>query len=89
MKHSLVTALSRNLLSEESSDAIGDVRPASGRIKQLLRRFNVSYLVPRRQIRDCSHGIKRKLGLIQALAYGVYAQDEPAYADRIKAFRLK
>jgi DNA-binding MurR/RpiR family transcriptional regulator len=29
------------------------------------------------------------LGLIQALAYGVYAQDEPAYADRIKAFRLK
>ena len=29
------------------------------------------------------------LGLIQALAYGVYAQDESAYADRIKAFRLK
>jgi DNA-binding MurR/RpiR family transcriptional regulator len=29
------------------------------------------------------------LGVIQALAYGVYAQDEPAYADRIKAFRLK
>ena len=29
------------------------------------------------------------LGLIQALAYGVYAMDEPAYADRIKAFRLK
>jgi len=27
--------------------------------------------------------------VIQALAYGVYAQDEPAYADRIKAFRLK
>ena len=29
------------------------------------------------------------LGVIQALAYGVYAMDEPAYADRIKAFRLK
>jgi DNA-binding MurR/RpiR family transcriptional regulator len=29
------------------------------------------------------------LGMIQALAYGVYALDESAYADRIKAFRLK
>ena len=29
------------------------------------------------------------LGLIQAIAYGVYAKDESAYADRIKAFRLK
>jgi len=29
------------------------------------------------------------LSLVQALAYGVYALDEPAYADRIKAFRLK
>jgi DNA-binding MurR/RpiR family transcriptional regulator len=29
------------------------------------------------------------MGLIQALAYGVYALDESAYADRIKAFRLK
>ncbi len=29
------------------------------------------------------------LGVVQALAYGVYALDEPAYADRIKAFRLK
>jgi DNA-binding MurR/RpiR family transcriptional regulator len=29
------------------------------------------------------------LALIQALAYGVYAQDESAYSDRIKAFRLK
>ncbi len=29
------------------------------------------------------------LGLIQALAYGVYALDESAYSDRIKAFRLK
>ncbi len=29
------------------------------------------------------------LALIQALAYGVYALDESAYADRIKAFKLK
>ena len=29
------------------------------------------------------------LALVQALAYGVYALDESAYADRIKAFRLK
>jgi hypothetical protein len=29
------------------------------------------------------------MGLIQALAYGVYSKDESAYADRIKAFRLK
>jgi len=29
------------------------------------------------------------LSLIQALAYGVYARDESAYADRIRAFRLK
>ena len=29
------------------------------------------------------------LGIVQALAYAVYARDESAYADRIKAFRLK
>jgi len=29
------------------------------------------------------------LGVVQALAYAVYALDESAYADRIKAFRLK
>jgi DNA-binding MurR/RpiR family transcriptional regulator len=29
------------------------------------------------------------LALLQALAYGVYSQDESIYADRIKAFRLK
>ena len=29
------------------------------------------------------------LGVVQALAYGVYALDESAYADRIKAFKLK
>ncbi len=29
------------------------------------------------------------LSVVQAIAYGVYALDEPAYADRIKAFKLK
>ena len=29
------------------------------------------------------------LALVQALAYAVYARDEPAYAERIKAFKLK
>jgi len=29
------------------------------------------------------------LGLVQALAYGVYSLDESAYSDRIKAFKLK
>ncbi len=29
------------------------------------------------------------LSIVQALAYGVYALDESAYSDRIKAFRLK
>jgi DNA-binding MurR/RpiR family transcriptional regulator len=29
------------------------------------------------------------LSVVQALAYGVYALDESAYADRIKAFKLK
>ena len=29
------------------------------------------------------------LSLVQALAYGVYALDESAYADRIRAFKLK
>jgi len=29
------------------------------------------------------------LSLVQALAYGVYALDESAYSDRIKAFKLK
>ncbi len=29
------------------------------------------------------------LALVQALAYGIYARNESAYADRIKAFKLK
>jgi len=43
-------------------------RPASrARIEFLLRRFDVSDLDLRRRMRDYSHGMKRKLGLIQAL----------------------
>ena len=29
------------------------------------------------------------MSVVQAVAYGVYAMDESAYADRIKAFKLK
>jgi ABC-2 type transport system ATP-binding protein len=43
-------------------------RPASPtRLEFLLRRFDVSDLDLRRPMRDYSHGMKRKLGLLQAL----------------------
>jgi len=43
-------------------------RPVSpARLEFLLRRFDVSDLDLRRRMRDYSHGMKRKLGLIQAL----------------------
>ena len=29
------------------------------------------------------------LGVVQALAYGVYARDKAAFKDRIRAFKLK
>jgi DNA-binding MurR/RpiR family transcriptional regulator len=29
------------------------------------------------------------MGVVQALAYAVYAHDEAAYKDRIRAFKLK
>jgi DNA-binding MurR/RpiR family transcriptional regulator len=29
------------------------------------------------------------LSILQALAYGLYARDQPAYEERIRAFRLK
>ena len=29
------------------------------------------------------------LGIVQALAYGVYARDKAAFKDRIRAFKLK
>ncbi|HEV8255192.1 MAG TPA: ABC transporter ATP-binding protein [Vicinamibacteria bacterium] len=52
---------------------------AGGRLRFLLRRFDVSEVDLRRPLRDQSHGMKRKLGLIQALAgeAPVLILDEP------------
>jgi ABC-2 type transport system ATP-binding protein len=47
--------------------SLGPARPTSGRIAFLLRRFDVSDLDLKRRMRDYSHGMKRKLGLVQAL----------------------
>lgn len=55
-------------------------RPASrARLDALFRRFDVSALDLRRRTRDYSHGMKRKLGLIQALMTDppVLIMDEP------------
>jgi ABC-2 type transport system ATP-binding protein len=41
--------------------------PSPAHVERLLRRFDVSDLDLRRRMRDYSHGMKRKLGLIQAL----------------------
>ena len=53
------------------------VKPA--RLEGLLRRFNVSDLDRRRRMRDYSHGMKRKLGIVQALMTDapVVILDEP------------
>jgi ABC-2 type transport system ATP-binding protein len=47
--------------------SLGDARPSPARMGFLLRRFDVSELDLNRRMRDYSHGMKRKLGLIQAL----------------------
>jgi ABC-2 type transport system ATP-binding protein len=47
--------------------SLGDSRPSPARLEWLLRRFDVSDLDLKRRMRDYSHGMKRKLGLIQAL----------------------
>jgi len=47
--------------------SLGDTRPAPARMEFLVRRFDVSELDLNRRMRDYSHGMKRKLGLIQAL----------------------
>jgi ABC-2 type transport system ATP-binding protein len=45
-----------------------DSRPvAAAYLSHLLRRFNVSDLDQRRRLRDQSHGMKQKIGIIQAL----------------------
>ena len=53
--------------------------PAASRIDQLCRRFDVSDVDLKRRMRDYSHGMKRKLGLIQALMADppVVVLDEP------------
>jgi len=53
--------------------------PAAGRIDFLLRRFNVSDVDLRRRMREYSQGMKRKLGIVQALMTDapVLILDEP------------
>ena len=53
--------------------------PARSRVESLCRRFDVSDLDLKRRMRDYSHGMKRKLGLIQALMADppVVVLDEP------------
>jgi ABC-2 type transport system ATP-binding protein len=59
--------------------ALGRQPVDSARLEFLLRRFEVSDLDLRRRMRDYSHGMKRKLGLIQSLmgAAAVLILDEP------------
>jgi ABC-2 type transport system ATP-binding protein len=59
--------------------SVGAVPPAPGRIESLLQRFDVSDLDLKRRMRDYSHGMKRKLGLVQALMTDapVLILDEP------------
>jgi ABC-2 type transport system ATP-binding protein len=47
--------------------SLGPSAPSPARLEFLLRRFDVSALDLTRRMRDYSHGMKRKLGLIQAL----------------------
>jgi ABC-2 type transport system ATP-binding protein len=47
--------------------SLGASAPSPARMEFLLRRFDVSELDLNRRMRDYSHGMKRKLGLIQAL----------------------
>ena len=54
-------------------------KPSGSRIEQLLRRFNVSDLDLRRRMHGYSQGMKRKLGVVQALMTDapVLILDEP------------
>ena len=47
--------------------ALGPTPPSESRLDMLFRRFDVSELDLRRRMRDYSHGMKRKMGIIQAL----------------------
>jgi ABC-2 type transport system ATP-binding protein len=59
--------------------ALGHAPPAPGRLEALFRRFDVSDVDLGRRMRDYSHGMKRKLGIIQALMTDapVLILDEP------------
>jgi ABC-2 type transport system ATP-binding protein len=59
--------------------AVGQRPVASTTLDALLRRFDVSEVDLRRPMREYSHGMKRKLGIIQALAPNppVVILDEP------------
>jgi beta-exotoxin I transport system ATP-binding protein len=59
--------------------ALGQQPVSAARLDFLLRRFDVSDLDLRRRMRDYSHGMKRKLGLVQALMTDapVLILDEP------------
>ena len=59
--------------------ALGAQPVSSARLESLFRRFDVSDLDLRRRMRDYSHGMKRKIGLIQALMTDapVLILDEP------------
>jgi ABC-2 type transport system ATP-binding protein len=47
--------------------SLGPTPPSESRLDLLFRRFDVSELDLRRRMRDYSHGMKRKMGIIQAL----------------------
>ena len=59
--------------------ALAPAKVSATRIEALLRRFDVSDLDLKRRMRDYSHGMKRKLGIIQALMTDapVIILDEP------------
>jgi ABC-2 type transport system ATP-binding protein len=47
--------------------ALGAARVSGGALARLLRRFDISDVDLRRRMRDYSHGMKRKLGIVLAL----------------------
>ena len=47
--------------------ALGPATVSGSTLKRLLHRFDISDLDLRRRMRDYSHGMKRKLGIVQAL----------------------
>ena len=59
--------------------SLGPQLPSATRLDALFRRFDVSELDLQRRMRDYSHGMKRKLGIIQALMSDplVLILDEP------------